>query len=222
MSSSAEREGELDLYRNGVTEANELEDEGWRRHREILRLRLQEESRRNSITTPTRTLRLTQEEQSNSRDPTPLEIANRSSRPRTARQRFESPLIQHDALRASSSEEDEDEDASSRRITIRLNAGLGVGVRGRLAGRHERTEEIAEQKCSAKQGPSHRKVRRWNNDRLVDLDLTSAKVKNIYAKARSEAHLYRAIFNPTEDCQRSEAFSRYVLVLILEILSIQL
>lgn len=199
MASSTDPEEELDPTRDPLAAANDRqEDEERRRQREFLAARLSEERRR-IIASPTRTLRLTQHEQSNSRDPTPSEIANRSPRPRTPRHRFESPLEQHDGLVG---------DDTAQRITIRLNAGLGVGVRGPLAVRHERAEESAQQERSAKQGPSHRKVRRWNNDRLVDLDLTSAKVKTIYAKARSEAHLHRAIYNPIEDSQRSKRLTQ--------------
>jgi hypothetical protein len=178
------------------------------------RLRQEHEQLRLNTVTPTRTLRLTQQEQSSSRDPTPSEIANRSPRPRTPRQRLESPL-DHDALRrggagttSNDDTEDNDRTTTAQRVTIRLNAGMGVGVRAPMAARDRPNLNAEGQEPSAKQGPSHRKVRRWNNDRLADLDLTSAKVKSIYAKARSEAHLYRAVYNPLEDCQRSDALTR--------------
>jgi hypothetical protein len=190
--------------------------------RASLAARLRQEQLSLNTGTPTRTLRLTHQEQSSSRDPTPSEIANRSPRPRTPRQRLESPL-DHDALRRGGGRgddavvvaEEDDRRTTAQRVTIRLNAGMGVGERAPMAARNRPTlsnNNIAEGgplEPSAKQGPSHRKVRRWNNDRLADLDLTSAKVKSIYAKARSEAHLYRAVYNPNEDCQRSDALTRY-------------
>lgn len=181
------------------------EDEEHRQHlRVMLAARLRHQQSNLNTGTPTRTLRLTQQEQSSSRDPTPNQIANRSPRSRTPRQRFESPLEHHDYSRRDT------EDRTPQRISIRLDAGLGVGVRAPVGARDRHSVEDTEgqQELSAKQGPSHRKVRRWNNDRLVDLDLTSSKVKSIYAKARGEAHLYRAIFNPIEDCHRSDELTR--------------
>jgi hypothetical protein len=183
------------------------EDEERRHQRAVLAARLRQvQSNLNTAGSPTRTLRLTHQEQSSSRDPTPIEIANRTSRPRTPRQRSENPLEDNeDALRNRAAE-----DRTRQLVTIRLDAGLGVGVRAPMVAPDRLVAEVSEgqPELSAKQGPSHRKVRRWNNDRLVDLDLTSSKVKSIYAKARSEAHLYRAVYNPNEDCQQSDALTR--------------
>lgn len=54
---------------------------------------------------------------------------------------------------------------------------------------------------SRKQGPSHRKVRRWNNDHFGslahELAASSRKVAHVLAKAQGDAHLYKPILDPS-------------------------
>jgi len=58
---------------------------------------------------------------------------------------------------------------------------------------------------SRKQGPSHRKVRRWNNDHFVGLatEIASSSSRGAIAaeallKAQEDAHLHRAVWDPLD------------------------
>lgn len=62
---------------------------------------------------------------------------------------------------------------------------------------------------SSKQGPSHRKVRRWNNDSFIGITSEIAKassrgpaVAEALLKAKADAPLYLAVYNP-DDCPPS-------------------
>jgi hypothetical protein len=164
---------------------------------------------------PTRTLRITASEKS-SRDntPTPMYVEELTNRPRSnprARtpMRYESPL-QNDAFRASSPSPVHEE---SRRVTVRPLAGMAVGTVSRST-IHENRQPITPK--STKQGPSQRKIRRWNNEHFAALaaELSSSSSRGVVAaevilKAHRDAHLYRSIYDPKEHC-RSEKVNRYV------------
>jgi len=188
------------------------------------RLQARELLRQSSATlntgSPTRTLRITAHEQSNSnnsRDNTPLdysreELARRPrSNPRSRTpMRYESPLETDAFRRRSPSPNNNNDDNVARRITIRPLAGATVGT----VGARTTTTTIQEQQQqqqqrpsrSRKQGPSHRKIRRWNNDKFSGLAAeikaansnNAAAVAEVWLKAQSEAHLYRAIYDPNE------------------------
>ena len=56
---------------------------------------------------------------------------------------------------------------------------------------------------SSKQGPSHRKIRRWDNDSMVGIVSEIAKassrgpaVAEVYLKAQADAPMYRSIVMP--------------------------
>lgn len=67
---------------------------------------------------------------------------------------------------------------------------------------------------SRKQGPSQRKIRRWNNDNFVNLasEISSGKkgraAAAVLLKGQADAPKYRSIYNPEE--HKSETMSRYV------------
>jgi hypothetical protein len=68
---------------------------------------------------------------------------------------------------------------------------------------------------SSKQGPSHRKVRRWNNDNFIGIASEIAKassrgpaVAEALLKAQADAPLYLAVYSP-DDCPPS-AVSRFM------------
>ena len=181
--------------------------------------------------TPTRTLRLTAHEQqrlqsSSSRtSSTPFvaytrdELAQRPrSNPRSRTpMRYESPL-EHNAFTTartreevslSSQEQQPESLRSNRRITIRPLAGSAVGTVPRI---HEQPRPATPK--SSKQGqPSHRKLRRWNNDKFTGLaaEIASAngRAADALLKGQSEAHLFRAIYDPHEH-QPSKDMKEYV------------
>jgi hypothetical protein len=164
--------------------------------------------------TPTRTLRLTAHEQQQqqsaaSRTSTPPvytreELTRRPrSNPRSRTpMRYESPL-EHDAFTSKreslgpSLQPPESTTESHRRITIRPLAGSAVGTVPRIYEQRRVTPK------SSKQGqPSHRKIRRWNNDKFsglaAEIASSNAKAADALLKGQSEAHLYRAIYDPKE------------------------
>lgn len=154
-----------------------------------------------NLGSPTRTLHLTAAEQS-SRDntPTPVSLDDLARRPRSnprsrTPMRYESPL-ESNALRSPSPVHEE-----SQRVNIRpLVAGRPVGAahHGRFT-IHEHGNDTPK---SAKQGPSHRKLRRWNNDKFSGLAAEiGSKAAAVWTKAQADAHLYRDIYDPKEHCQ---------------------
>ena len=60
------------------------------------------------------------------------------------------------------------------------------------------------QKKSRKQGPSHRKIRRWNNDNFANLasEIASGRGQQKAAQAlllgQADAAKYRSIYNPND------------------------
>lgn len=189
--------------------------------------------RASPLHTPTRTLRLDEGEHiSRQRDQTgPLAtrvtLASLASRPRSnprsrTPMRYESPLNPDEFRRESQSSaaagnDDEPSTSNSNResgrtITIRPTAGLAVGTT-LSSNRHNRTIH-EERPKSRKQGPSHRKVRRWNNDHFVGLASEIAKLSNgrghiaaeVLMRAHEDAPLYRSLYDPAE--HRSEKISR--------------
>lgn len=187
-----------------------------------------------NLGSPTRTLRLTAHEQQQrgggSRDRTPPsftrdELARRPrSDPRSRTpMRYESPL-EADALRRSSRSPPGDDDGDgeqrqqqpSQRVTIRTLAGSAVGTVARI--REHRP--VTPNRKSHKQGPSHRKIRRWNNDKFSGLasELQQASrnsaAADVLLQAQSEAHLYRAIYDPKEHGPSKE-LKEYVAVVVV-------
>lgn len=87
---------------------------------------------------------------------------------------------------------------------VMLGTGLPVGTilsTSALSALHEHRMEhrdIAPQAKSNKQGPGHRKVRRWNNDKFIGISadishhnpLRGAKIANIYAEAEMNKWQY--------------------------------
>jgi len=168
-----------------------------------------------NLGSPTRTLRITAHEQRSHTPPTSSltqdELARRPrSNPRSRTpMRYESPL-EADAFRlgstSSSGPPEEGEDAQqqqpvSHRITIRSTlAGSAVGTVARI--REQRP--VTPNRKSHKQGPSHRKIRRWNNDKFSGLaaelkaSSSSSTAADVLLLAQSEAHLYRAVYDPKE------------------------
>ena len=63
---------------------------------------------------------------------------------------------------------------------------------------------------SRKQGPSHRKVRRWRNDHLEDAAVDHPKAAEALRKAKEHAHLYRDIIQFRE--APVDPLTRYVQV----------
>jgi hypothetical protein len=156
---------------------------------------------------PTRTIRITEAERS-SRDntPNPINIDDLLSRPRSnprtrTPMRYESPL-ESNAFRLERGNIDNTE---ARRISIRPLAGTAVGT---APGR--RTDGIDERGKgrSVKQGPSQRKIRKWNNQHFVGLasEIASSSggsaAADVLMKAHRDAHLYRSIYDP-KDHRRS-------------------
>jgi hypothetical protein len=168
---------------------------------------------------PTRTIRITEAER-NSRDntPNPINIENLLSRPRSnprtrTPMRYESPL-ESDAFRIErpTSSTTNDNNFEARRISIRPLAGSAVGT---LPGRSTTGIDERGKGRSVKQGPSQRKIRKWNNQHFVGLasEIASSSGSTVAAdvllKAHRDAHLYRAIYDP-KDHRRSLDVDRYV------------
>jgi hypothetical protein len=95
-------------------------------------------------------------------------------------------------------------------------ADLFVHLHGSLTGHHNyqvQEENRSSTPLSRKQGPSHRKVRRWNNDNFTRLASELANIKGTKAAealfyGQADAHQYRSIFNPAE--HKSQSLSQYV------------
>lgn len=180
---------------------------------------------------PTRTLRITASEKS-SRDntPTPVSAEDLSRRPRSnprsrTPMRYESPL-EHGAFRADRRSPVREEGEETRRVTIRPLLGNTAAAVGDVA----RSSTIREgsgpaKPRSSKQGPSQRKIHRWNNEHFAGLaaEISSSSVRGMVAadvllKAARDAHLYRSIYDPKEH-RRSEKLNRYVVFVPCTIVS---
>lgn len=134
------------------------------------------------------------------------------SNPRTRTpMRYESPLNSN-AFRREGLPPTEAPSRKGRRISVRPFAGAAVGS---IQPARIITEEIHYARRSfvpgnsQKQRPSHRKIRRWNNDNFVGIALELAKsssrgpaVAESLLIAQADAANYRAVYNP-HDCQQS-------------------
>lgn len=178
--------------------------------------------RTSPLHTPTRTLRLTEAEHlARNAGPPPVTLASLASRPRSnprsrTPMRYESPLnpdeFRREPLTTAAEQQEQSstpEGGSRRIITIRPSAGLAVG--SIAATRID--EKRATATKSRKQGPSHRKVRRWNNDHFVGLATEIAKssreghiAAEVLLRAHDDAHLYRDVYDPSE--HRSDQMNR--------------
>lgn len=115
-------------------------------------------------------------------------------------------------------EDDEQGDIGSsttegRRITIRLGSGSAVGVNTASYGARRIRQEQSVRVKSNKQGPSHRKARRWNNDNFVNLaaELSSGKgsgaAVEALLKGSAGASKYRSVFDPKQ--HESKAMKKF-------------
>ena len=155
---------------------------------------------------PTRTLRLTAQEQQQSSlsrgDGTPIRYTREElfrrprSNPRSRTpMRYESPLEDNAFTRQPPQQPQQ----QPQRITIRPGAGSAVGASSVFGNSiHERPVTPK----SGKQGPSHRKIRRWNNDKFTrlasEIASSNKKAADVLLKAHSEAHLFRDIYDPKD------------------------
>lgn len=185
-------------------------------HAATIAAALRRSSSLNTGNHPTRTLRITASEKNSSRDNTPISISAEelTRRPRSnprsrTPMRYESPL-QTDAFRASSPSPVQED---SRRFSIRPLTGMAVGTVSRIVEDRRSARPVAVTK-STKQGPSHRKIRRWNNEHFDGLaaEISSrggAVAAQVLLYAQREAHLYRSIYDP-KDHGQAENIKRYV------------
>jgi hypothetical protein len=163
---------------------------------------------------PTRTIRITEAERS-SRDntPNPIHIGDLLSRPRSnprtrTPMRYESPL-ESNAFRIERGNSNTETTESSR-ISIRPTAGSAVGTVPR---RRTDTIDTFSKGRSVKQGPSQRKIRKWNNQHFAGLASEIAAssgggdAADVLMKAHRDAHLYRSIYDP-KDHRRSLGIDR--------------
>jgi hypothetical protein len=164
---------------------------------------------------PTRTIRITASEQT-SRDntPNPITVEDLINRPRSnprlrTPMRYESPL-ESDAFRLRRSSIAPEE---SSRLIIQPQASANVDTMSRRKTIHD-IDQVKGR--SVKQGPSQRKIRRWNNEHFSGLaaEISSSSSRgaiaaNVLLKAHRDAHLYQAIYDPNDRC-RSEKVNRYV------------
>jgi len=126
--------------------------------------------------------------------PSPLRLIRPRSNPRS---RTPMRVLEH--------EEEQEETTSStresRRITIRLASGSGVEKNTTSYASRRIRQEQPTRIRSNKQGPSHRKARRWNNDNFVNLaaELStgkgSASAVEALLKGSAEASKHRSIFD---------------------------
>ena len=189
--------------------------------------------RASPLHTPTRTLRLDEAEHlSRQRNhqkgpPTRDILASLASRPlsnprsRTP-MRYESPLDPNEFRRDSSRltttstiADNEEQLSSHSNGARRITAGFAVGTTLTTSPNrtiHGEERRHATSLKSRKQGPSHRKVRRWNNDHFVGLASEIAKSRHghiaaeVLMRAHEDAPLYRSLYDPAE--HRSHAISR--------------
>jgi len=96
---------------------------------------------------------------------------------------------------------EEQDTTENRRITIRLGSGSGVGTNTVSYASQRIRQEQPVRVRSNKQGPSHRKARRWNNDNFVNLAAELSTVKGSAAaveallKGSAEASKHRSILD---------------------------
>jgi len=126
--------------------------------------------------------------------------------------RYESP-INGNAFRDPSADPSV-EHRDHQRVSIRPLAGASVGTTLEFAS-SQATAEVANATArpvtpskSRKQGPSHRKLRRWNNDNFVGLAAEVAKAGGVLSaeamiQAQADASSYRSVYNPLEDQEPS-------------------
>lgn len=187
---------------------------------------------------PTRTIRITEAERS-SRDntPNPITIEDLLHRPRSnprtrTPMRYESPL-ESDAFRMERPTTDHNDNNDNivnnvnntnnnynneaRRISIRPLAGSAVGTLPRRS--YEAIDERGKGR-SVKQGPSQRKIRKWNNQHFAglasEIESSNAAAADVLFKAHRDAHLYRSIYDP-KDHRRSLDVDRYVDIIVMTI-----
>ncbi len=177
---------------------------------------------------PTRTIRITEAERS-SRDntPNPITIEDLLHRPRSnprtrTPMRYESPL-ESDAFRMERPTTDHDNivnininyNNEARQISIRPLAGAAVGTLPRRS--YEAIDERGKGR-SVKQGPSQRKIRKWNNQHFgglaSEIESSNAAAADVLFKAHRDAHLYRSIYDP-KDHRRSLDVDRYVDIIFM-------
>mmetsp|Transcript_6184 Transcript_6184/g.13902 ORF Transcript_6184/g.13902 Transcript_6184/m.13902 type:complete len:295 (+) Transcript_6184:165-1049(+) len=113
---------------------------------------------------------------------------------------YKSPLHAH-AFRQT---ENDPEPVEGRRVTVRPLAGAATGT----VLNHRYTQEQTDRSMTPKserQGPSQRKLRRWNNDNFVGIvsEIAKAssrgpKVAEVLLKAQADAPTYRSIYNPED------------------------
>jgi hypothetical protein len=159
-----------------------------------------------SIITPTRTIRLTEAEQqaAAAASVSPgryLSAEALSNRPRSnphsrTPRRYESPLNSNEFRNI----RNDPSDATRNNI---FAIGTTVPEGGGVGGNHRPGTMTPGRIRSQKQDlPSHRKVRRWNNDHFVDLaseiGKNSTKAADVLRLASKDAHLYVSIYDPAE------------------------
>ncbi|KAL7562893.1 hypothetical protein ACA910_000266 [Epithemia clementina (nom. ined.)] len=172
-------------------------------------------------TTPTRTLQLTEQErqQAKARDSQwsrRVTVESLQQRPRSNQRnrtprRNESPLNPDEFRRGNDQNSDNTgvrfSDQQPRRITIRPGA---TGTVGSVLMPTRIQEQLPER--SAKQGPSHRKVRRWNNDRFdtlaAEIKSSSRAAAQVLLKGMEDAHLFRAVYDPKD--HKSESMTQFL------------
>jgi CRISPR/Cas system-associated endoribonuclease Cas2 len=169
--------------------------------------------------TPTRTLHITHSEQQVLRHPhsDPNHISRlvdvaQHHRPRSnprsrTPMRFESPLAP-DSFREPSPSPERPE---TRRVTIRPFAGHAIGT---VPGSSSISEENRNNNKSRKQGPSHRKVRRWNNDHFTNLaaeiqSLRGVAAAEVLLQAQKDAPLYRSVYD-FQESKRSAKITEFM------------
>lgn len=124
-------------------------------------------------------------------------------------------------------ERDREETTEARRITIRLGSGSGAGSNTNTntntasygTSRRTRHDHPVRPK-SKKQGPSHRKARRWNNDNFVNLAAelslsssssggkgSSSAAVEALLRGSAEASQHASVFDPTR--HESRAMNRF-------------
>lgn len=158
--------------------------------------------------TPTRTMHLTEQEhrqKENALSQTHrITIEGLQQRPRSNQRnrtprRNESPMDPNEFRRQTVVEA-----AERRRATIHPGAGSAVGSVAPML--------IREKPSSTKMGPSHRKVRRWNNehfDKLAfEVESSSRNAANALVQGKQYAHLYKDVFDPLE--HKSMAMCRFL------------
>jgi len=128
--------------------------------------------------------------------------------------RYESPLNAN-TFRIQEEDEEDPRMATNegRRITIRQFAGRAVGSTIARTRIHEEPQHQQSFK-SRKQGPSHRKVRRWNNDNFINLaaEMNSSREGKAAAKmlmlGAADATKYRSVLDP--DVHKSKAMTKFM------------